>query len=93
VSYILGVGSQNAANAVTARAHLSDTNRAEFLAAMAAAWAALDADAYAFTRAMAGPLRDHDDRAEFLAGIDLIVAGIAAPRRSAERAERSAQRR
>lgn len=96
VSYILGVASQNAANAVSAREHLSDTNRAEFLAAMAAAWAALDADAYAFTRAMAGPLRDHDDRAEFLAGIDLIVAGIALPRRSAERAkrpERSAQRR
>jgi AcrR family transcriptional regulator len=88
VSYILGVGSQNAANAVTARAHLPNTDRAEFLAGMAAAWAALDADEYAFTRAMAGPLRDHDDRAEFLAGIDLIVAGIAAGRRTP-----SAQRR
>jgi hypothetical protein len=29
---------------------------------------------------MAGPLRNHDDRAEFLAGIDLVLAGITAPR-------------
>jgi len=80
VSYILGVASQNAANAVTARLHLPDTPRGDFLAAMAAGWAKLDGGAYAFTRAMAGALRDHDDRTEFLAGIDLILAGIVAAR-------------
>jgi AcrR family transcriptional regulator len=78
VTYILGAGSQNAAHSVHARLHLSDTNRREFLAAMATAWAELDVEQYAFARTMAGPLRDHDDRAEFLAGIDLILAGIAA---------------
>jgi len=76
VNYILGVGSQNAANAVHAKTHWSQPNRREFLSAMAGAWAALDADEYAFTRTMAAPLREHDDRAHFLAGIELIVAGI-----------------
>jgi hypothetical protein len=39
-------------------------------------WANLDPDEYPFTRNVAGQLRDHDDREQFLAGIDLILAGI-----------------
>ncbi|KLI97725.1 hypothetical protein WQ59_22870 [Streptomyces sp. KE1] len=35
------------------------------------------ADPYPFTREVAGQLRVHDDEAEFLAGVDLILAGIA----------------
>jgi AcrR family transcriptional regulator len=73
LSYILGVAGQNAANA---RAVSPDTVRSEFLGAVASVWAELDADEYAFTRSAADRLRDHDDRAEFLAGIDLILAGI-----------------
>lgn len=72
VSYIVGVGSQNAANA----SRFPGTDREDFLGAAAAEWEALDADAYAFTRSVAGALRAHDDRAEFLAGIDLFLAGI-----------------
>ncbi|MFF4548521.1 TetR/AcrR family transcriptional regulator [Streptomyces sp. NPDC001435] len=75
MSYILGVAGQNAANA---RAHQPDTNRTEFLDAVATAWTELDPDQYAFTRSVAEQLRKHDDRAEFLAGIDLILTGIAA---------------
>ncbi|MBT1184004.1 TetR family transcriptional regulator [Streptomyces sp. CJ_13] len=74
-NYILGVAGQNAANA---RAHRPDANRTELLDAVAAEWAELDAGEYAFTRSVAGQLREHDDRAEFLAGIDLILAGITA---------------
>jgi AcrR family transcriptional regulator len=73
LSYILGVAGQNAANA---RAVSPDTVRSEFLGAVAAVWAELDPDEYAFTRSAAGRLRDHDDRAEFLAGLDLVLAGI-----------------
>jgi hypothetical protein len=40
--------------------------------------ARLDPREYAFTRTVAGQLRVHDDRAEFLAGIDLILAGVMA---------------
>ncbi|NEA64680.1 TetR family transcriptional regulator [Streptomyces sp. SID12488] len=73
LNYILGVGGQNAANA---RDHQPGATRAEFLGAVSDAWANLDPDEYAFTRSVADQLRDHDDREEFLAGIDLIVAGI-----------------
>ncbi|WP_405736177.1 TetR/AcrR family transcriptional regulator [Streptomyces sp. NBC_01537] len=75
LNYILGVGGQNAANA---REHQPDTNRTEFLNAVSAAWANLDPDEYAFTRNVADQLRGHDDRVEFLAGIDLILTGISA---------------
>jgi hypothetical protein len=47
---------------------------------MATAWTGLDADDFPFTRSIAGQLRDHDDRADFLAGIDLILDGIRVPR-------------
>jgi hypothetical protein len=40
----------------------------------------LDAKEYAFTRIVAGELRVHDDRAEVLAGIDPLLAGMMASR-------------
>ncbi|HEX6344701.1 TetR/AcrR family transcriptional regulator [Umezawaea sp.] len=75
LNYILGVGGQNAANS---RGIRPDTNRVEFLTTVATAWDTLDPEEYAFTRTVAGRLREHDDREEFLAGIDLILAGITA---------------
>ncbi|GAA3091942.1 hypothetical protein ACFQ0X_03305 [Streptomyces rectiviolaceus] len=80
LNYILGVGRQNAADARAHHARRPDTGRTEFLDSAAATWADLDPDEYAFTRSVAGQLRDHDDRVEFLAGIDLILAGISARR-------------
>ncbi len=75
VSYIVGVSVQNAANA---REHDPPVDRADFLESASARWKELDAHEYAFTRSVAPQLREHDDRAEFLAGIDLILAGVAA---------------
>lgn len=76
VSYILGVAGQNAANA--RQAHESGrTDRSAFLGGIADRWAALDPDQHPFVRAIAPQLRDHDDRAQFLAGVDLILAGAA----------------
>ncbi len=77
VSYVLGVAGQNAANARDP-AHGGDRER--FLAIAAARWSELDPVKYPFIRRVAGQLRDHDDREQFLAGIDLILAGIAAVR-------------
>ena len=73
-NYILGVGGQNAANA---RSHAPGRNRTDFLETVSAVWASLDPGEYPFTRNVAAQLRDHDDREQFLAGIDLILAGIA----------------
>jgi hypothetical protein len=81
LDYILGVGGQNAANA---RGHQPDTNRTEFLNTASAAWAHLDPDEYSFTRNVADQLRDHDDRTEFLAGIDLVLTGITTHQRPTE---------
>jgi AcrR family transcriptional regulator len=74
VSYVLGVAGQNAANA---RHPANHDTRESSLAAIAAQWSALDPATYPFIRRMAKQLRDHDDREQFLAGIDLILAGIA----------------
>ena len=73
VNYILGVAGQNAANA---RLLPRETDRSAVLAIVAAHWAQLDPTEYPFARRVATQLRDHDDRAQFLAGIDLILAGI-----------------
>ncbi|MEU9189065.1 helix-turn-helix domain-containing protein [Streptomyces sp. NPDC048484] len=83
LNYILGVGGQNAANTQTHLARQPGTNRTEFLDTTSAAWADLDPDAYPFTRNVADQLRDHDDRTEFVAGIDLILTGITARRQVA----------
>ncbi|BEL04661.1 TetR family transcriptional regulator [Actinoplanes sichuanensis] len=72
-SFILGVAGQNAANA---RAREHGTSRAETLGAEAQLWANLDAAEFPFLRGVAAQLGDHDDREQFLAGIDLILAGI-----------------
>ena len=74
LNYILGVGGQNAANGQFARTRGFD--RSSFLEAVATAWSQLDPDAYPFTRSVAAQLRTHDDRVDFLAGIDLILRGI-----------------
>lgn len=79
LSYILGVGGQNAANAQFAQARGLD--RSDFLEGVATAWSQLDPEEYPFTRNVAGQLRAHDDRMDFLAGIDLILRGIASPQR------------
>jgi AcrR family transcriptional regulator len=73
VNYILGVAGQNAANA---RLHARDTDRSAFLASVAARWTQHDPAKYPFVRQVAMQLREHDDREQFLVGIDLILAGI-----------------
>jgi AcrR family transcriptional regulator len=74
LNYILGVGGQNAANGQLAR--MRGIDRSNFLEAVATAWSQLDPDEYPFTRSVAAQLRTHDDRMDFLAGIDLILRGI-----------------
>jgi AcrR family transcriptional regulator len=73
-SYIISESRQNAANGRLR----PRPDRADFLETVAALWEKLDAKEFPFTRRVANQLREHDDRAEFLAGIDLILAGIAA---------------
>jgi AcrR family transcriptional regulator len=78
LNYILGVAGQNAANGQLGRT--MGVDRSDFLEAVSNAWSQLDPDRYPFTRSVAGQLRAHDDRVDFLAGIDLILNGIKSPR-------------
>lgn len=75
LNYILGLAGQNAANRRLARER-GLSSRDGYLDSVAAMWAQLDAQEYAFTRSMGAQLRAHDDREDFLAGIDLILDGI-----------------
>jgi AcrR family transcriptional regulator len=74
VSYILGLAGQYAAGA---RLLSPGTDRAAFLENIAAQWAQLDPAKYPFLHEVMAQLPGHDDRAQFLAGIDLILVGIA----------------
>lgn len=74
IAYILGVSKQNAANGQLARTQGFD--RSEFLEAMSTAWSQLDPKQYPFVRSVAGQFREHDDRVDFISGIDLILKGI-----------------
>jgi AcrR family transcriptional regulator len=75
LSYIVGASIQNAANG---RLLEPPRNRADVLETESARWQGLDAREYPFTRNVAAQMREHDDCVEFLAGVDLILAGIAA---------------
>ena len=77
LNYILGVGGRNAANGQLAR--MRGLDRSDFLEAVSTAWSQLDPEEYPFARSLAGQLRSHDDRKDFLAGIDLILRGIGSP--------------
>jgi AcrR family transcriptional regulator len=74
VNYVLGLASQEAANA---RNPVHGGDRDAFLGTLAETWSRLDPAAFPFVRRMARELPGHDDREQFLAGIDLILAGIA----------------
>ncbi|MFM0645214.1 TetR family transcriptional regulator [Paraburkholderia bryophila] len=78
LSYIVGVGGQNAANTHFAREQGLD--RSNFLGEVSTVWSELDPDEYPFTRSVASQLPTHDDRADFVAGIDLILRGVASTR-------------
>jgi AcrR family transcriptional regulator len=81
--YIIGAGGQNATNARSPEVH---GDRQHVLDTVARHWEEeIDPEEYAFTRTMAEQLRVHDDRAEFLAGIDLILAGMTESRQKTQR--------
>ncbi|MCA8106122.1 TetR/AcrR family transcriptional regulator C-terminal domain-containing protein [Burkholderia sp. BCCIQ04A] len=76
--YIFGLAGQYAAGA---RLHPRETRQPEIVAAVARRWAQLDPAQYPFVRKVVAQLAAHDERAQFLAGIDLILAGMGAAAR------------
>ena len=75
VNYVLGVAGQNAANARLLA--VGDADRSAFLATVSERWTSLDPGRYPFVHKAAKHLREHDDREQFLAGVDFFLTGIA----------------
>lgn len=71
VNYVLGAAAQHAAGA---RTRPGDTDRKAYLETLAAQWTQHDSDP--FVRELATQLREHDDREQFLAGVDIFLTGI-----------------
>ena len=77
MSFVLGLASQHAS-----RARLfpdgadQSALRETALRTISARWLALDAAEHPFIHQVAAILPDHDDREQFLAGIDIIVRGL-----------------
>ena len=77
VNYVLGLAGQYAAGA---RLLPREMDRTTFLTTVAARWSQLDEAKFPFMHQVAKQLPKHDDREQFLAGIDLILAGVATVR-------------
>lgn len=73
VSYMIGLAAQYAAGA---RLLTPGTDRSEFLGTIAEGWNQLDPAKYPFLHQISGQVSEHDDREQFLAGIDYFIAGI-----------------
>lgn len=71
VNYVLGAVAQHAAGA---RRAPSDAARKDYLDRLAAQWA--QHDAHPVAQEAASLLREHDDREQFLAGVDIFLAGV-----------------
>jgi hypothetical protein len=79
LNYILGVAGRNAANGRLARTQCLE--RSDFLEAVSTGWSQLDPEEYPFARSLAGQMRSHNDRKDFLDGIDLILRRIGSSHR------------
>ncbi|WP_214319440.1 TetR/AcrR family transcriptional regulator [Nonomuraea sediminis] len=71
--YVTGVSAQIIAPGVTVSA---TTSRDAFLAQTAERWETLDPADYPFLTRITADLREHDDRDQFIAGLDLLLAGL-----------------
>jgi AcrR family transcriptional regulator len=73
VSSILGLAAQYAAVMQLAP---RERDRSAFLETIASRWAQCDPVQYPFVHRIAQQLPEHDDREQFLAGIEILLAGI-----------------
>ena len=77
MNYILGLAGQYAA---VARLMTDETKRPAVLEHLSEQWTLLNPVAYPFVHKVAAQFRNHEEREQFLAGIDLILTGIATVR-------------
>lgn len=72
-NYVIGVAAQMVSMSATVGRH---TSRSDFLAQSAARWQRLNPAEYPFLSRMLHVLRSHDDREQYIAGLDLLLNGL-----------------
>lgn len=72
-AYTVGVASQNATNTRTAA---QDVSRGAAVDAVADQWLTYDEQSHPFVHRVVAQLRQHDDRQEFLKGLNVVLAGL-----------------
>jgi AcrR family transcriptional regulator len=75
VNYVLGAAAQYAAGPGR---QASDVDRTAFLQTLSQQWERHDPADFPLVHELAAQLPEHDDRDQFLAGVDIFLAGIAA---------------
>ena len=78
-NYISGAASQNAGQA---RAVPTNLDRATFLSLTADRWEQLDAAEFPFVHQVLAQMTGHNDRAQFIAGIEFLLTGITSAKKS-----------
>lgn len=74
-SFIIGSGADIVQ--LPAEKLIENKTQNEFLREYAEQWRALDVEAFPFLRTVAADFAEHDDREQFIAGLDIILRGIA----------------
>jgi hypothetical protein len=72
-AYTVGVANQNATNTRTVGEYLS---RGDAVDAVADRWLDYDEQSHPFVHRVVAQLREHDDRKEFLKGLDIVLDGL-----------------
>ncbi|WP_432082661.1 TetR/AcrR family transcriptional regulator [Streptomyces sp. WAC 04229] len=76
VHYILGAVSQNARIEGDTSGIDPEADREKLFDAASAAWQRLDPEEHPFMHAVVGQMREHDDRAQFLTGVAVVLDGL-----------------
>lgn len=75
IAYVTGVGADIHSYEATL-SEVAGTADADEIRSVARQWAELDAERLPFMRSVAAEFESHDNRTQFRAGVDLILAGI-----------------
>lgn len=76
VHYVVGVGAEMGSQALDRAAEVTHEERAGYLVSAAEQWRELDPEEFPFVHEVVREFEMHQDTAQFVAGLDLLLAGL-----------------